>query len=182
MGIEITERIRCARLWCQRYWKLLCNPDLRCQTKFCIYKLFVRPILSYGCEVWILNNRLANKLIRFECGILIEIYKSKYPHRHPKRLRPNIRSVYKQYHDSDIVDYIRNERLNWRTLLKIEEKAISYSYKKTGKRVHWWDQSADNSDACNSSALQRKIIRPILKIFTGDWNSTETVHLKEAPN
>lgn len=149
MVLEIAERIKCARLWCQRYWQLLCDPDLHCQAKFQLYKFFVRPILTYGCEVWTLDDRSSKKLLRFECATLLEIYKSKYPHRHPKRLRPNMRAVYKRYRDTDIVDHVRNERMNWKKLLRIEERALGRRSKKSNKRVHWWDKPPPSSNiAC----------------------------------
>lgn len=148
MVLEIAERIRCARLWCQRHWELLCDPDLHCQAKFQLYKFFVRSILTYGCEVWTLDDRSSKKLLRFECATLLEIYKSKYPHRHPKRLRPSMRAVYKRYRDTDVVDHVRNERLNWKKLLRIEERALGKRSKRSHKRVHWWDKPPPPNVSC----------------------------------
>lgn len=140
MVLEITERLRCARLWCQRYWKLLCNPDLRCRAKFQLYKFFVRPILTYGCELWDLDELNARKLQRFECGLLVEIYKSKYPQRHPHRLKPNVRAIYNRYRTSDVVEHVNSERLRWATLLRDEEIALRRPRRRPQHLVHWWDK------------------------------------------
>lgn len=137
MNLEIIKRLRCAKLWCQRYWEVLCNPDLRCRSKFQLYKFFVRPILTYGCELWKLDKHNSNKLQRFEISLLIEIYKSKYPQRHPNRLKPNIRTVYTKFGTSNIVDHIHNERLSWSTLLKKEEVALRRRSRRSC--VHFWD-------------------------------------------
>jgi hypothetical protein len=171
MVVAITERIRCARSWCQKYWQLLCNPDLRCQAKFQLYKLFVRPILTYGCEVWKLESRLCKKLLRFECGILLEIYKSKYPHRHPKRLRPSIRAVYRRYRDTDVVEHVKNERLSWRALLEIEERALERNSTEPERYVHWLDQTttkaAHRKNCTNRSSPLRSILKRSTRINSG---------------
>ena len=130
--LEIIERVRCARLWCQRFWRVLCNPDLRCRSKFQLYKFFVRPILTYGCELWDLDKYASNRLQRFEIALLLEIYKSKYPQRHPHRLKPNIRTVYSKFRTCNVVDHIKNERLCWSLLLKKEEAAL----RRTHRRLH----------------------------------------------
>ncbi|KAJ8723304.1 hypothetical protein PYW08_003216 [Mythimna loreyi] len=136
--LEITERLRCAKLWCLRFWSVLCNPDLRCRSKFQLYKFFVRPILTYGCELWDLDKCNSHKLQRFEISLLVEIYKSKYPQRHPNRLKPNIRTVYTKFGTSNVVDHIKNERLCWSKLLKEEELALRRRRRRR-PCVHFWD-------------------------------------------
>lgn len=123
-ALEVTERIMCARLWCSRHWSVLCDPELHSRAKFQLYKMFVKPILSYGCEVWNLDSRCMKKLIRFESSTLLEIYKSKYPRRHQKRLHASIYDVYGRYRDVNILDHVCNERLSWHHLLKLEERAL----------------------------------------------------------
>lgn len=145
MALELAERLRRARQWYQRYWKVLCHPDLHYRTKFQLYRFFVRPILTYGCELWTLNNQTAKRLRRFEYSVLLEIYKSMYPHRHPKRLRPNLISVFGRYQDVDVVEYVKNERLTWSVLLENEQRALRNNSLKRTKRVHWWDRNPEQS-------------------------------------
>ncbi|CAG9562522.1 unnamed protein product [Danaus chrysippus] len=136
---EVSERVRCARLWCYRHWSILCDPKLQRKVKFQIYKQFVRPIVTYGCETWCLDERSCKKLLRFECSVLLQVYKSKYPHRHPKRLRPKIKDVYCRYRDTHVVDHVRRQRLDWNQLLQCEENAWKRVQTKTGQQIHWWD-------------------------------------------
>lgn len=136
--LEVTERLRCAKQWCLRFWRVLCHPDLRCRSKFQLYKFFVRPILTYGCELWDLDKCNSIKLQRFEIGLLLEIYKSKYPQRHPNRVKPNIRTVYSKFGTSNVVEYVKNERLRWSMLLKKEEIALRRRRSRR-PRVRFWD-------------------------------------------
>lgn len=124
MNQELACRIRCARLWCQRHWHVLTASNLDTQGKFQLYVLLVRPILAYGCEVWPYGGCALKRLTQFEAAILIEIYKSKYHSKDPKRLKVKKQTVYSRYKYSDIVTYIENERLRWNELLPYEETAL----------------------------------------------------------
>ncbi|GBP70384.1 hypothetical protein EVAR_45651_1 [Eumeta japonica] len=126
---EISRRIRSARRLCYRYRSLFRSQTLDRRLKFTVYKFFVRPLLTYGCEVWRLTRRAARRLWRFEIGVLVEIYKSKYPRRHPKRLRPDLRMVYASYDETDVVRHAQSERLRWGTLLRQEKNAIVFATK-----------------------------------------------------
>lgn len=152
MALEIAERVRCARLWCQRYWAVLCNHGIHYRARFELYKFFVRPILTYGCELWRLDDHICRKLLRFECGVLVEIYKSKFPRRHPQRLRPNLRDVYSRFEGCDIIDYVNNERLHWPCLLRSEVMALRRSEMELDNTVCWWDR---NRSRCASNANSR---------------------------
>lgn len=136
---EITERVRCARVWCQRHWDVLVGSTIRLRRKFQLYAIFVRPILLYGCEVWKLDRRSSKKLLQFECSILCEIYKSVLPRRHPRRLRPNAKEVYSIFCDNNIIEHIYRTTISWNTLLYTEERALNQRKDRTAKRVHWWD-------------------------------------------
>lgn len=134
--LEVSERIFCARLWCSRHRSVLCDPELHSRAKFQLYKMFVKPILTYGCEVWTLDSRCMKNLIRFESSTLSEIYKSKYPRRHPKRLQANIYHVYGKYRDVNILDHVCNQRLNWNYLLRHEERAFKRLHRRE-TRIKW---------------------------------------------
>lgn len=124
MTQEVACRIRCARLWCQRHWHVLTDSNLNNKGKFQLYMLLVRPILAYGCEVWPYGGCALKKLLQFEAAILIEIYKSKYHSKDPKRLKVKKVMVYSLYKYSDIATHIENERLRWNELLPYEETAL----------------------------------------------------------
>lgn len=124
MTQEVACRIRCARLWCQRHWHVLTDSNLNTAGKFQLYMLLVRPILAYGCEVWPYGVRALKRFSQFEAAILIEIYKSKYHYKDPKRLKVKEVKVYSRYKYSDIATYLENERLRWNELLPYEETAL----------------------------------------------------------
>lgn len=177
MGPEIAERIRCARQWCQRHWPLLCNPDLTSRSKFELYKAFVRPILTYACELWHLTACESKKLLRCEAAILLEIYKSKYPQRHPKRLKPSLRSVYKHFHGTDIVAHVNCERLRWKDLLKHEERALRRQRDRTPRCVHWWDKPSVSCTRSRHSSQPYTITRT-----TTSKNKEENVEQPQSPS
>lgn len=179
MTLEIAERIRCARMWCQNHRELLRDHNLHYQVKFQLYKFFVRPILTYGCEVWSLDDRSSKKLLRFECATLLEIYKSKYPHRHPKRLRPNIGAVYRCYRNTDVVDHVVNERLTWSQLLNVEEKAFGRR-KRGRKRVRWWDRpfmvADDTPNKGPSTAVDSLALSVLSPVIIKSRSETHVAH------
>lgn len=156
MYLETTNRIRCARMWCQRHWHLLRDPSLKRSAKFQFYKTFVRPILTYGCEVWTLDNRTKTRLQRFESSILFEIYKSKYPPRHPKRLRPNPFRVFAIFRDKGIVEHVTNDRATWDTLLCIEESVLN-GRRADQKCISWKDSSGSRSKFVNKQSELRAV-------------------------
>lgn len=124
MNREVSCRIKCARLWCQRHWHVLTDSNLSSRGKFELYVLLVRPILVYGCEVWPYGGCALRRLSQFEAAMLTEIYKSKFDLKDPKRLKVNKIKVYSRYRYSDIATYIEIERLRWNELLPYEETAL----------------------------------------------------------
>lgn len=139
MALEITERLRCAKLWRDRFRKILCNRRLSWRAKFQLYKLFVRPILTYGCEVWNLDNCNSRKLLQFEIRLLCKIYKSNFSRSDPNRVRLSIRTVYNVYQTSDVLEHVKNERLRWDALLKNEERALSRRCRRSRRSVRFWN-------------------------------------------
>lgn len=136
MHQEVKERIRCAQLWCHRHKQLLVSPYIPRRIKFQLYKFFVRPILTYGCEFWRLDSRSIKNLLNVEFGILQDIYKSKYPLRHPKRIKPKIQTIFDHFRECNIIQHIRLERLMWDKLIKGEENFL----RQKEKQIRWWDQ------------------------------------------
>lgn len=133
---EIERRKHCARLWCNHHWRILTHNHFKRTLKFQLYKFLVRPILTYGCEFWILDDKSASNLLQFEYAILSEIYKSKYPSGHPKRANISTKSVFARYRTSDIVNHVRFERLRWDELLSGEETFMEENQ----SQVQWWDR------------------------------------------
>lgn len=154
MQSEVTERVRSARLWCHRHWPLITDPHLRRRVKFRLYRFFVLPILTYGCELWTINKLTIKRLMRFEISTLIEIYKSKYPVYHPKRLKPQPQVVYQQYGLPDVFQHVVCERVRWRTMLELEDTAL----KEKRQRLRWWDQTNFDEDdlMCSTSKIANK--------------------------
>lgn len=149
MGPTIRARLKCARQWCFRFWQVLVNPGLNSKAKFQLYKLFVRPILTFGCEVWNLDQRSSKKLLEFEGAILTEIYKSKYSKRDPRRLKPNLDAVYARYRNQNVLSHIKNERLSWADLLNAECVAVR-GPDPAKKHICW----ADLGTSCQRKAFK----------------------------
>lgn len=125
MIFEIENRIQCAKSWCLQYSRFLSDRTINAKMKFELYRFFVRPILTYGCEVWALNRANSRKLLLFECSILTNICKSTYPYRYLKRLNPNLRKIYYRYRSPDVVHHVTNERLRWNALLVQERNTLN---------------------------------------------------------
>lgn len=139
MGQEITTRIRCARKCYHKLRDVLRRPRSSTRAKYQLYKLLIRPVLTYGCEIWRLNaSYTRRRLLQFESEILIEIYKTTYycP-RHPQRARPDLALVYKDYRNVNVITYVEREILRWDELLRIERVAVQRNYQGRRPVVRW---------------------------------------------
>lgn len=80
-------------------------------TKTLIYKVLIRPVLTYASETWTLpkiNERrlglFERRVLRCICGAKQEngTWRKRYNH-----------ELYELYNDSDIANYIKVKRLGW---------------------------------------------------------------------
>jgi hypothetical protein len=105
VSLAIQRRIQTANRSFFGLRKHLQSSHLSRQTKFTIHKTFIRPVLLYGSETWVLTKREENQLLVFEtkvlrtiCGPKIEngVYRRRYNHEVNKEIdSPNILNVTK---------------------------------------------------------------------------------------
>ncbi|XP_055375392.1 uncharacterized protein LOC129608093 [Condylostylus longicornis] len=111
-SIAIKERISAANKSYFAHAKLLKSKLLTRSTKFKLYKTLIRPILTYGCEVWNLKVADCKMLSIFERKILRRLYG-------PVRMNGNI---YRARYNHELEALIRN-----RTIIRfIKSKRISW--------------------------------------------------------
>jgi hypothetical protein len=105
VSLEMQRRIQTASSCFFGLRKHLRSSHLSRQTKFTIHKTFIRPVLLYGSETWVLINRVENQLLVFErmvlrtiCDPKIEnsVYRSRYKHELEKEFNcPNALNITK---------------------------------------------------------------------------------------
>ena len=78
------------------------------KTKFRIYKKVIRSVLSYGCEAWVMNNRMELALEAFERKILRRII-GPVEENGQWRIRYN-QELMEQYCDIDVITYIKTPK------------------------------------------------------------------------
>ena len=76
-----------------------------------VYKTIIRPTVVYGCEAWVLNKKLEEKLLRRERKIFRRIYGGKKVGEGYER-RVN-KEIYDLYGEADILEVIKGRRLEW---------------------------------------------------------------------
>jgi hypothetical protein len=72
VGFEIQRRIQTANMCFCGLRKYLRSSHLARQTKLTIFKIFIRPVLLYSSETWVLTKRVENRLLVFERKVLRE--------------------------------------------------------------------------------------------------------------
>ena len=81
------------------------------KTKMLLYKVLIRPVVTYASETWVLTKEDENALSRFERKILRSIFGA-INDRGQWRRRYNS-ELYELYKEPDLVKYIKINRLRW---------------------------------------------------------------------
>ena len=76
-----------------------------------LYKVFIRPVVTYASETWVLTKEDENALSRFERKILRSIFGA-INDRGQWRKRYNS-ELYELCKEPDLVKYIKINRLRW---------------------------------------------------------------------
>ncbi|PNF32229.1 hypothetical protein B7P43_G17837 [Cryptotermes secundus] len=108
---EITRRIKQVN---NAYFSLLSvfrSKDIHRAIKTKIYKTVIRPVLSYGCEGWMLNKKEESVINSFKRKILRRIY-GPIKENGVWRIRYN-KELYKLYKEPEISVMIKLKRLQW---------------------------------------------------------------------
>lgn len=108
---EIKERI-CAGNRC--YFSTLHLLKSRVLSRRCkkiIYRTIIRPVVTYGCETWVMTRRSEELLNRWERKILRKVY-GPVRDQGEWRIRTN-NEIYALYQEATIVAEIKKARIRW---------------------------------------------------------------------
>ena len=101
------------------------NPKLK------IYKSFIRPVVTYGCEAWTLTDRHEQHLRIFESRILRKIFGPVQKEDGFWRIRMNY-ELNELIGNADIVRFIKSRRIAWLGhVMRMDDK-------RTSKRISGW--------------------------------------------
>jgi hypothetical protein len=118
------------RCYCA-YGKLMKSRALNRSSKLKIYKCLIRPVVTYGCEVWTLTNRDEQYLRIFERRILRKIFGPVQNEDGFWRIRTNYK-LNDLIKNAYIVRFVKSKRMTWLGhVIRMEEKRIP-------KRVLEW--------------------------------------------
>jgi hypothetical protein len=109
MNIEIAERIAKGNKAYYANAKLIKSKSLKKNTKMKIYKMLIRPVVTYSSETWTLTAKDENNLCIFERQILREIF-GPVNINNIWRIQNNI-EIDKLIEDADIVRFIKAHRI-----------------------------------------------------------------------
>jgi hypothetical protein len=113
------------------YGKLMKSRALNRSSKLKIYKSLIRPVVTYGCEAWILTNRDEQNLRIFERRILRKIFGPVQNGDGSWRIRMNY-ELSKLVQNADIVRFTKSRRMAWLGhVMQMDEK-------RTPKRILEW--------------------------------------------
>jgi hypothetical protein len=111
VSLKIQQKIQTANRCFFGLRKHLQSSHLSRQTKFTIHKDFIRPVLLYGSETWVLTKREENQLLVFErkvfrtiCGPKIEngVYRRRYNYK-----------LYKEFNSPNALNNTKTSRLRY---------------------------------------------------------------------
>jgi hypothetical protein len=134
---EIQARILSGNRCYYAYGKLMKSRELNRSSKLKIYTSLIRPIVTYGCEVWTLTNRDEKYLRIFERRILRKIFGPVQNEDGFWRIRMNY-ELNDLIKNADIVRFVKSKRMVWLGhVMQMEGKRIPkrvVEWKPTGRR------------------------------------------------
>lgn len=148
IGAAIKDRIQSGNRAYFANQSLLKNKLISRKTKMKIYRTLIRPIITYGCETWVLTKEDREKIRRCERKIIRRIYGPIRMSETEWRARYNV-EIDEILNGENIVRFIKSQRLRWfghihrmgedRMPKKIT-KAQVYNTRKRGRpRGRWVD-------------------------------------------
>jgi len=80
--------------------------------KMKLYWSIIRPIVTYGCEMWVLRETIKTKLMAFERKVLRKIFGHTKERDGTWRIRTND-ELDKLTRHKNIINYVKAQRLSW---------------------------------------------------------------------
>lgn len=138
--------------------KMIQSKILSRKTKLAIYKTVIRPVVTYGCEVWRLTESEANKIAVFERKILRKIFGPVILPDETFRIRYND-ELDNLIEGDTILRYVKRQRLSWlghmvrmpkdRVQSKIYEGEIHGNRRRGRPRKRWKEGVEEDLDNMN---------------------------------
>jgi hypothetical protein len=93
-----------------------------------LYWSIIRPIVTYACETWVLEETMKNKLMVFERKILRKVF-GPTKERDGTRIIKTNDELDKRIRHKNVINYIKAQRLSWfGHLHRIPEERIVKKY------------------------------------------------------
>jgi hypothetical protein len=113
MHREIKEKISNGNRYYFSINKLLRSKVLSRKSNTTLYTCYIRPIVTYGCEIWSTTKYDNRKLAIWKRKILRNIYGPVYNDNLGIYEKRQIEELYNLYKKPNILTYIRCKRLKW---------------------------------------------------------------------
>lgn len=110
--VEIDKRLMKGSKAMGSLQKIMSSKITSKKTKIRLYRTIIQPTVLYGCETWILNKSIAEKLERWERKILRKIYGGVKVSDGQWRSRTN-KELTEQYGHPNITQIVRAQRARW---------------------------------------------------------------------
>jgi hypothetical protein len=121
--------------------KLVCK-----KSKLKIYRTIIRPVVTYGCETWVLKEAIKHKLLVFERKILRGIFGPTDELNSTWRIKTNS-ELNKLIKNQTIINFIKAQRLSWlghihrmdsdRTVKKVYEWKLVLTRPEGRPKLRW---------------------------------------------
>ncbi|XP_055386749.1 uncharacterized protein LOC129615538 [Condylostylus longicornis] len=150
-SIEILQRIQSANKTYYAHRKLLHSKLLSRNQKLQMYKTLIRPVLTYGCEIWTLKSTDISALASFERKILRGIYGPIRSDDGSYRIRYN-HEIENLIEKRNVIRFIKAERIGWLGhLLRMDDarvvkevfKSVPEGYRRRGRPRKRWIEDVE---------------------------------------
>jgi len=108
---EINERISLGNKAFYANQDLFKSKLLTKNSKLCMYKTLVRPVVTYTCETWVMNENIKTKLRIFERKVLRRIYGPTKEKDDTWRIKSN-EELNRLTGNKNIINHIKAQRLD----------------------------------------------------------------------
>jgi hypothetical protein len=134
------------------------------KSKLKFYWSIIRPIVTYGCEVWVLKGTIKNQLMVFERKVLRRIFGPTKEGDGTWRIKTND-ELDELIRHKNIINYIKAEILSWfGHLHRMSEERVV-------KRVYKWKPMLTRPLGRPNNRWEDDIINDMKKLKIKNWTS-----------
>jgi hypothetical protein len=134
------------------------------KSKLKVYWSIIRPIVTYGCETWVMKETIKNKLVVFERKVLRRIFGLKKERDGTWRIKTSD-ELDELIRHKNIINHIKAQRLSWFGHLHrmTEERMV--------KRVYKWKPVLTRPLGRPKNRWEDDIINDMKKLKIKNWAS-----------